>query len=65
MTFEKSAERIDEIIKQLSEGDLPLEKAVKLYKEGTQAIAECSAMLDKAQNEMLKVTDADNGGDAV
>ncbi len=61
MNFEKSAERIDEIIKQLSDGDLPLEKAVKLYKEGTQMIADCSAMLDKAQKEMLTVTE--DGGD--
>ena len=62
MTFEQTLNRIDEIIKLLSDGDIPLEQAVELYKEGTQSIADCSKKLDDAQNEILKVTEAEIRG---
>ena len=33
-SFEKNLERLDAIVHQLEEADLPLEKALQLYEEG-------------------------------
>lgn len=55
MSFEKSIERIDEIISLLENGDLPLEKAVELYTEGVAAAAECKKQLDSAKLKLSKI----------
>jgi exodeoxyribonuclease VII small subunit len=49
MSFEQSILRLDEIIKQLSEGEVPLEKSVQLYQEGLTIVGECRKNLDEAQ----------------
>ena len=55
MSFEKSIERIDEIISLLENGDLPLEKAVELYTEGVAAAAESKKQLDSAKLKLSKI----------
>jgi exodeoxyribonuclease VII small subunit len=53
MSFEESVSRLDEIIEQLSGGEIPLEKSVQLYQEGLTIVSECRKNLDEAQ---LKVS---------
>jgi exodeoxyribonuclease VII small subunit len=48
-SFEQDLERLDEIVKRLEEGDLPLEEAVSLFKEGTALSRKCSKKLDEAE----------------
>ena len=59
MSFEGSIKQVDEIIKQLSDGEIPLEKAVELYKKGMEELASCNEKLEAAQKELLRMTDAD------
>lgn len=49
MTFEESIARLDEIVKQLSDGETTLDKSLSLYAEGAKLIKSCSKQLDKAQ----------------
>lgn len=49
MTFEKSIDRLDEIIDMLSNGDTTLDQSLKLYAEGAKLIASCQKQLDNAQ----------------
>lgn len=49
MSFEQSILRLDEIIEQLSDGEVPLEKSVQLYQEGLTIAGECRKNLDEAQ----------------
>ena len=58
MTFDESIKTVDEIIRQLSAGDIPLEKAVELYKKGVEELKSCNDKLTAAQQEMLKLTEA-------
>ena len=53
MSFEQSILRIDEIIAQLSGGEISLEKSVQLYQEGLNIVSECKKSLDEAE---LKVS---------
>ena len=57
-TFETSMTRLEEIVKKMERGDVPLEEALRLFEEGTGLIKKCSAALDQAEQkvEMLVKT---------
>lgn len=62
MTYEKAVERLEEIVEMLENGNLPLEKMMKLYEEGTALATKCAKSLDAAQ---LRISELSAGkGDA-
>ena len=46
MSFEESLNRLDEIVRHLEKGDLPLSESLTLFEEGTGLLSSCSKMLD-------------------
>lgn len=60
VTFEASMVRLDEIVKALEKGDVPLEESIKLFEEGTKLAAKCSELLSNAE---LKVSTLMKGPD--
>ena len=50
--FEKQMERLQEIVEQLENMDIPLSANVALYKEGKTLAASCSQLLEEAKNEV-------------
>ena len=55
MSFEQSLGRLDEIVRHLEKGDLPLSDSLALFEEGTSLLASCSAMLDEAEQKVVKL----------
>ena len=55
LSFEDSLSRLDEIVRHLEKGDLPLGESLALYEEGTALIASCSRMLDEAEQKVVKL----------
>ena len=55
MSFEESLGRLEEIVRHLEKGDLPLNESLTLYEEGTGLIASCSKMLDAAEQKVVKL----------
>lgn len=55
MSFEESLGRLEEIVRHLEKGDLPLNDSLSLYEEGTGLIAACSRMLDEAEQKVVKL----------
>ena len=55
LSFEQSLSRLDEIVKHLEKGDLPLNDSLALYEEGTALIRSCSKMLDEAEQKVVKL----------
>lgn len=53
--FEQALARLDEIVRHLEKGDLPLQTSLKLYEEGTGLLADCSRMLDEAEQTVVKL----------
>ena len=51
-SFEKNLERLDSIVLQLEEADLPLEKALQLYEEGMKLSALCHKQLEEAEGRV-------------
>ncbi len=52
LTFEKSIERIKEIVASLEDGTSSLDEAVKLYEEGAKLTASCYKMLEEAEQKI-------------
>ncbi len=55
--YEKSMQRIQEIIEKLESSELPLEEAMKLFEEGTKLTAECYETLDKAEQKLRDIAE--------
>ena len=55
-TFESNLTRLEEIVKKLEDGSVPLEESMKLFREGTELAASCNDLLDKAELEIVKLT---------
>lgn len=54
-SFEQSLARLDEIVRHLEKGDLPLSESLALFEEGTGLLASCSKTLDEAEQKVVKL----------
>ncbi|KJR48624.1 Exodeoxyribonuclease VII small subunit [Desulfosporosinus sp. I2] len=61
MTLEKGLENLELIVKTLEQKDLPLEKALNLFKEGVGLIQHCSNVLDLAEKQMEILLEGPDG----
>ena len=55
-SFEKSINRLNEIVKQLQSGELSLDESLKVFEEGAELIGTCSIILDKAEQKVSKLS---------
>lgn len=55
LRFEDALGRLEEIVRHLEKGDMPLNDSLALYEEGTGLIAACSKMLDEAEQKVVKL----------
>ena len=60
-TFEASMSRLEQIVRAMERGDVPLEESLKLFQEGTELVQTCSKLLDNAQLQIKKVMTAADG----
>ena len=60
-TFEQSIGRLDEIVKLMERGSVPLEQALQLFQEGTARVKSCNSMLDKAELEVVRLMKSADG----
>lgn len=55
LRFEDGLARLEEIVRHLEKGDLPLDESLALYEEGTGLVKACSRMLDEAEQKVVKL----------
>ena len=60
-TFEASLEALEQIVRQLESGDLPLEKSLELFEQGIRLSRECQDRLNQAERR-IEVLLRDNQG---
>lgn len=60
-TFEQSMERLEQIVRAMEKGDVPLEESMKLFQEGTELVRSCGKMLDEAQLQVKKIMSSSDG----
>ena len=57
LTFENAIESLEEIVRQMETGDIPLNELINKYNEGIKLSAFCMAELDRAEQiRKLKLT---------
>ncbi len=61
LSFELSLSRIEEIVKSLENGSAPLDESMKLFEEGTALILRCGAMLDEAEQQVVRLKKGPDG----
>lgn len=59
--FEASIARLEQIVRAMEQGNVPLEESLKLFQEGTELVRYCGKLLDEAQLEIQKVLVASDG----
>ncbi len=55
-SFEKSLQRLEEIVRSLEEGTLSLDDALRLFEEGKVLVDKCLRKLDEAENKLKILT---------
>ena len=61
LSFEQALGRIDEIVKALENGDVPLDESMKLFEEGTALLRKCGGMLDAAEQQVVRLRKGPDG----
>lgn len=51
-TFESSLNELERIVKQLEDGDMPLEESLKLFENGVRLSRECRERLTNAERRI-------------
>lgn len=55
-TFEENMQRLEQIVRAMERGEVPLEESLKLFQEGTELVRTCGKLLDEAQLQVKKIT---------
>ncbi len=64
--FEEAMARLDEIVNQMEEEQLPLEDMVRVYEEGVKLLKICRKRIESARARVERINaSADNDSDAV
>lgn len=61
MTFEESMQRLEQIVRAMERGDVPLEESLKLFQEGTALVRNCGKLLEEAQLQVKMIMTASDG----
>ena len=60
-TFEQAMRRLEEIVHQLEEGELPLEKSLKMFEEGVNLSKFLTQKLAKTEAKVQKLIKTQEG----
>jgi exodeoxyribonuclease VII small subunit len=58
LNFEQSLAELETVVKQLQRPELPLDRAVALYRRGTELAQQSEELLGAAELQVQKLTDA-------
>mgnify|MGYP000644180607 CR=1 FL=1 len=60
-SFESNMQRLEQIVRAMERGDVPLEESLKLFQEGTALVESCGKLLDEAELQVKKIATAADG----
>ena len=60
-TFEENMHRLEQIVRSMERGDVPLEESLKLFREGTALVETCGKLLDEAELQVKKIVSTADG----
>ena len=60
-TFEENMQRLEQIVRAMERGEVPLEESLKLFQEGTELVRTCGKLLDEAELQVKKIIAGPDG----
>lgn len=63
-SFEENMSRLEQIVRAMERGDVPLEESLKLFQEGTALVKDCGKLLDSAEQQVTKIVTQADGSPA-
>jgi len=60
-SFEEDIARLEEIVGLLEKGDAKLAESLSLFEEGTKLVETCTALLDAAEQKVVKLRKGPDG----
>ena len=60
-SFEQNMQRLEQIVRALERGDVPLEESLKLFQEGTELVRACGVLLDEAEQQVKMIVPKADG----
>lgn len=64
MSFEDALRSLEEVVRRLESGEVPLDDSITLYERGEALRKHCQARLDAAQARIERIVAADDGSAA-
>ena len=61
MSFEEALRALEDVVRRLEGGDVPLEESIGLYERGEELRQRCQARLDAAQARIEKIVAGPDG----
>lgn len=59
--FEESLKRLEEIVRQMEQGNVPLAESLRLFEEGTGLVGRCNQLLDDAELKVVRLMKGPDG----
>jgi exodeoxyribonuclease VII small subunit len=59
LTFEEAMNQLEEIVDRLEEGDVPLEEAIEIYKNGMELSKLCHDKLKNVEEQLAQIITED------
>ena len=59
--FETSLKKLEKLVSDLENGELPLEESIKTFEEGVKLTKHCQNLLSKAEIKIQKLVESKDG----
>ena len=61
LTFEQALVKLEAIVTQIEQGEVPLEKSIDKYAEGIELVKQCRTILDAAEKKIQLLAKGEGG----
>ncbi|HVJ47875.1 exodeoxyribonuclease VII small subunit [Desulfitobacterium sp.] len=61
IAFEEGIGQIEQIVRELEQKEVPLEEALKLFRQGIEMVQHCNHLLDHAEKQMEILLEGPDG----
>lgn len=58
-SFEEAMKQLEQIVEKLEEGDVPLEEAISIYKQGMDLSRLCHSKLKSVEDQLTEILNED------
>ncbi|NJL58991.1 MAG: exodeoxyribonuclease VII small subunit [Desulfobacteraceae bacterium] len=61
LSYEKALKELEDIVREIESGDIPLEKSLKKFEDGVKLSRYCTKMLDEAEQKITILLKDEDG----